>query len=328
MEHTNLINRVYTYIRDNNLLPSGSSVLVGVSGGPDSVFLLHALVQLQKVLNITIYAAHLDHEWREESQREMVFCKELAQQLDIPFFHARASDIDITEPPRGSWEAHGRLIRRSFFRSLQNEHNIDRIALAHHKDDQRETFFIRLLRGAGLTGLAGIRSEHEQLIHPLLDIEKQEIYAYLHDHNIEYIEDPSNVHDTMLRNRIRHYLMPALHTCDKRAITSLDRTMTNLQEADEYLQHHISQIMPQFTHDEEDMTWLHIPTLRDAHPYLRRQIILRWLTYHNAQFTPTAGFFKEIERFLHNEKSTTHNIHPEWGIHKDGSYIRVYHTSA
>ncbi len=230
-------------------------------------------------------------------------------------------------PIRGSWEAHGRLLRRSFFRALQKQHDIDRIALAHHKDDQRETFFIRLLRGAGLTGLAGIQPEQEGIIHPLLNIEKHEIYTYLRDHGITYLEDPSNVSDVMLRNRVRTYLMPALRACDKRANASLDRTMENLQEADDYLQQHITQIMPQFTYHAQDMTWLHIPSLRDAHPYLRRQIILRWLTYHKAQFTPTAGFFKEIERFLNNEKSKTHNIHPEWGIHKERKYIRIYYTS-
>lgn len=327
MAHTNLVNQVYTYIQEHQLIPTGSSVLVGLSGGPDSVFLLHALAHIQKTHNITVYAAHLDHEWRAESHSDMLFCKERAYELGMQFFYARASEIDITTPMRGSWEAHGRLLRRSFFTSLQQQHNIDRIALAHHKDDQRETFFIRMLRGAGLTGLAGIQPQQDGFVHPLLNIEKADIYRYLQDHGIKYLEDPSNVSDMVLRNRIRKYLMPALRECDDRADISLDRTMDNLREADDYLQQHITHIMPDFTHDAEDMTWLHITTLQNAHPYLRRQIFVRWLAHHNAQFTPTAGFFKEVERFLHNAKSKSHQIHPSWGIYKRRGYIRVYHIN-
>jgi len=321
-----IVHRVQNYIETHDLLHRGSSVLVGLSGGPDSVFLLHVLTQMQPAYDLSIYAAHLDHEWRDTSHHDMEFCQRLAASYNIPFFHEKASNIDISTPMRGSWEAHGRLIRRSLFASLQEEHDIDYIALGHHKDDQRETFFIRLLRGAGLTGLSGIQPQHRSYIHPLLDIEKHDICAYLDEHGISYLTDPSNISDTMLRNRIRTYLMPALSQCDERAVTSLDRAMQNLQEADAYLQHHVQQRYADFTRHDNGITWLHIASVQKAHAYLRRQILLKWLIDHGAQFTPSAGFFKELERFFNNRTSTTHTIHPEWGMYKDGGYVRIYRT--
>jgi len=322
-----LVQRIKAYIYQHELIAQESSILIGLSGGPDSVFLLHVLSHLAPQLSLSLYAAHLDHEWRSSSHEEMLFCQRMAAEHHIPFFHTKASQVSIQHTPRGSWEAYARSLRRSYFQQLQQEHGIDYIALAHHKDDQRETFFIRLLRGAGLKGISGMRPQDGPFIRPLLTLDKSEIRHALDNQDIEYVEDPSNLSETMLRNRIRNHVIPTLEQCDYRATSSLDRTIQHLQQAQDYLEQHVTAVYPQFTCTMQNKTGLAIAQTLDAHSYLRRAILLYWLIEHNVPFTPTRALFQEIERFLRNQKSKKHEIRPQWYLYKDRGIVYMHRVS-
>ncbi len=138
-----MIKQIDAFIAQYNLLPAGSTVVLGLSGGPDSVFLLHLLADK----NIKLIAAHLDHEWRADSADDVTFCKKLAQKYNVPFITAKASELKRTFKWDGSQEQLGRAMRRHFFATVAAAHATDSIALAHHAQDQQETFFIRLMRG-------------------------------------------------------------------------------------------------------------------------------------------------------------------------------------
>jgi len=170
-----MLSKIITHINTHQLIPPGSKLVVGFSGGPDSVFLLHLLASIRTSHNITLIAAHLDHQWRSNSHEDVVFCKTMAEQLNITFISSTINALQKDFNANGSTEAQGRAARRHFFETVLKEQNAQGIALAHHLQDQEETFFIRLIRGSSLSGLTGMLSRDGAYIRPLLEINKSEI---------------------------------------------------------------------------------------------------------------------------------------------------------
>lgn len=298
-------------LKQNNLIPENSTVLVALSGGPDSVFLLHILAQLQEALQFKIIAAHLDHQWRPESAQDAEFCSTLAAAYNIPFVCKKISELAVTHKPNGSKEDLGRRARRAFLQQVAQEHDAQRIALAHHADDQQETFFIRLARGAGLTGLTGMRAQNGPYIRPLLGIHKADILAYLHEHKIPYVIDASNESDEYLRNRIRKAL-PALQATDARFDANFAQTIARLQETEDYLNEQMLAAYNLICANNE----LTIPLFFQQHAVMRTRILLHWLCQYNARFTPSTALFDEMERFLKQTGNGSHTFYNLWKIEK------------
>lgn len=291
----------------------GSTIIVGLSGGPDSVFLLHALSALQVEKNITIIAAHLNHEWRAESAADERLCKELCEQLNIVLVSKKMSSLGLNIKFNGSKEELGRKARRYFFEMVAKEHRANAIALAHHADDQMETFFIRLMRGASLTGLAGMKSKDGLYIRPLLALKKSEIMHYLHAEGIAYAIDSSNESSEYLRNRIRTTLVPVLQNCDTRFDSNFTASHKQLQQTEEFLQElaqkTFKQICPENT--------MIIEPLLALHPVLRTRVIILWLCSSKVPFIPSQGFFDEIIKFLEKTGNGDHIFYGKWHIKKN-----------
>ena len=231
-----IIKKINAWVTKHNLIQPNQTIIVGLSGGPDSVFLLHYLVARQKELKLNIIAAHLDHEWRNTSAQDAQFCKELAQKLQVPFISKKISELDCSFKPSGSKENDARKARRYFFQQVMQAYNADVIALAQHKDDQQETFFIRLLRGATLTGLTGMWPKRGIYIRPLLCVTKAEIVDWLKSNTIAYLTDPTNISLDYLRNRIRTQLLPTIKEIDPRFEVNFSKTIGRLQQTELFLQ--------------------------------------------------------------------------------------------
>lgn len=317
-----VINKVEQFIKEHQLIPSGTTIILGFSGGPDSTFLLHVLAQLQCSQQFRLIAAHLNHGWRAEAEEDLLFCQQMAEKLNVPFVHAHARDFTSNVKFNGSQEELGRRMRRLFFSQLirdqqQNGHPSVRIALAHHQDDQYETFFIRLARGSGLEGLAGMRPLHGAYIRPLLGISKSEIMAYLHANNIPFKLDASNSHaEKYLRSRIRTMALPLLANCDKRFPAILQNSMNNLAEANDFVNEIVQETFEKLVEHKEDHVILDISKLFTLHPYLQKRILLHWICEEGVPFTPSQGFFQEIERFLHQHRDGDHLLNQTWHIKK------------
>ncbi len=204
-----MLERVRKTITRYNMLPRGSRVAVAVSGGPDSVCLLHVLLELALDLDLSLSVAHLNHQLRgAESDEDERFVAGLAARFGLRFYRASA-DISAA---KDNLEQAGRRARRAFFAGLE----ADRVALGHTRDDQAETVLFRLLRGSGLRGLAGIYpvtasgSSRPSYVRPLIDVTRGEVIEYLEGRGIEWREDSSNVDARFARNRIRRSLLPQL----------------------------------------------------------------------------------------------------------------------
>jgi len=213
------------------MLPPGARVIVAVSGGADSVCLLHVVKELFPDALSGI--AHFNHKWRAEaSDEDESFVANLASQFDLPFHRAEAV------PTPGNKEQNARRARQAFFGSLNAT-----IALGHTRDDQAETVLFRFLRGSGLAGLSGIVPNANGLIRPLLDITRAEIEHFLRARNIPWREDATNQDRTFARNRIRHDLLPQLvRDWNPQIISALANLADLAHEEESYWQSQIGQI--------------------------------------------------------------------------------------
>lgn len=207
-----LLGRFHRSLLKTEVFPSGSHILIAVSGGADSVALLCLLSELATTLNVSLHAAHLDHGLRKCSKADADYVSKLCRDLGIPLTSACKNIGLIVDKIKGNLEDISRDIRREFLVKTALEKNCGRIALGHHADDQVETFLMNLLRGAGPEGLAGMRYSDGLFVRPLLPFRHEDLTEYLRRRGIKWHEDPTNLDVSFTRNRIRHELIPALET--------------------------------------------------------------------------------------------------------------------
>lgn len=218
------------------LLSGGERVLTGLSGGPDSVCLLHVLHELRSAFSLSLHAVYVNHNLRpEETEAETRFCETLCRDLDIPFVTKSVEVRSFARDRRMNLQEAAREIRYAAFDEAAAETGAHCIALAHNADDQAETFLMRMLRGAGPAGLAGMPFKRGRIIRPLLSTERGEIEAYLAERGIPSVLDSSNLKTRYLRNWMRMSLMPELKRINPSLIRVMTRTMEILQEEERYL---------------------------------------------------------------------------------------------
>lgn len=315
MNNPEMIPTLHTFIKKEQLIIADSTIIIGLSGGPDSVFLAHFLANLQKEYNLRLIAAHLDHEWRTESFKDIQFCQQLCDNLGIKLVSQKISDLGLTLKFNGSKEEIGRKARRFFLEKVRAQMNAQAIALGHHAQDQQETFFIRLLRGASLSGLTAMKPKEGVYIRPLLHTHKADIVAFLKSNAMPYIIDPSNESDIYLRNRIRSNVIPALKLCDARFDANFMTTMQRLQETESFLDE-LTQHTFQAIATHTDLWRIDCAQLIALHPSLRYRILLHWFCQEQIPFIPSQSFFDEIIRFLNSPASRKHTLHTHWVLVK------------
>lgn len=217
------------------LPPAGGTMLVAVSGGRDSVCLLHYLARLGQVRGFSVAAAHLDHGQRPTAARDVAFVRELCRELEIPC-HVGRTDVPALAREMGAGvEEAGRRARYEFLERTADELGASRIATAHHADDQAETVLLHLLRGAGMRGLRGIPPVRGRIVRPLLRTTRAEIEAYLLENHLGHVEDETNADTSLRRNFLRLELMPQLERFQPGVAANLCRTAELLRAEDEYL---------------------------------------------------------------------------------------------
>ena len=214
----------------------GETLLLGLSGGPDSVALLDALALLRGPRGFRLVAAHLDHGLRAGSDADAAFCQRLCARLEVPLRTGSADVRGRAEREKGGLEQAARRERYAFLRRLAAEEQAAAIAVAHTRDDQAETLLLRLLRGAGSTGLGGMRPRRGLLLRPLLGVSREAVLAHLRDRTLPWLEDPSNADPAHRRNRVRHELLPYLESrFNPRARAALARAAALLADEAEHV---------------------------------------------------------------------------------------------
>lgn len=220
-----LVSRVRKYSVDKSLISPKDTILLGVSGGADSVFLAHLMNKLRVTFGLRIIMSHFNHRLRRGADADERFVQKLAAQLSMEFIVGSWKGTKIRS------EEAARDQRFSFFVNTARKFNVDSVALAHTLDDQAETVLMRLIRGSGLQGMRGIlpvsRIDGVRIIRPMLTIRRREIESYLKRVRISYRDDPSNKSKKFFRNKVRLDLLPYLESHFNPAIRD---TLANLAE--------------------------------------------------------------------------------------------------
>lgn len=232
-----MIKKVLLYVKENLLIEEGDKIIVALSGGADSVALLLSLCELKSILKIEkIGVCHINHNLRETAKRDELFAKNLCESLNIPFYLKSADIKKEAKQNKICEEDAGRNVRYDFFKEIRETYDYNKTATAHTKDDQVETFFMRVLRGTGTDGLTCIKPMREDnTIRPLLNITKEEIYKYLESKKQDFVTDETNFKSDYLRNKIRLELIPYLKDNFSFSSETVISTVDNIRKDSEFI---------------------------------------------------------------------------------------------
>ncbi len=308
-----MLKKVDAYVRQFHMLSEGDTVVAGVSGGADSVCLLLVLQGMQKKIPFSLHVVHVNHGIRQEAGQDAAFVEGLCKELQVPFFLVQRDVVRLAKEQGMSTEEAGRKVRYEAF--LQVLKQVDpealaagrgKIAVAHNANDQAETMLFHLFRGSGLTGLCGIRPVREQIIRPLLCVEREEIEDFLQQKGMSYCIDKTNDEDTYTRNRIRHHILPyAREWVSEGAIGHMINTAQLLQETEDFVKQ-----VTQMAYDKcvtsvgrqtDQGLQIQIPEALTYPPLIRRYLILSVLEECiSARKDVTARHVNVVVSFLEN----------------------------
>lgn len=322
---TGILKRVKETIKKHNLINKGDKILIGVSGGPDSVMLLYLLNSFKKELSLTLHIAHLDHMLRKDSYKDRRFVEELSGKLKLPI---SCTQINVKElSNHGSQEEIARNIRLSFFFKTAAQIKAKKIALGHNLDDQAETVLMRLLRGSGLYGLSGILPKRSiacyEIIRPLIEIKRKEIESFLKTRRISVRRDPSNLRDIYLRNRIRNNLLPLL---EKEYNKNTKGVLSNFAESAGYDYDYLCKTAKKIA-----SRWgvkISIVKFLKLHPAIQR-LVLRLNIERTKGNIRRISFqhIREIEDMILNRpENSIVNLPQGLSVIKKGAYISFYNS--
>jgi len=265
--------------RCRQLIQKNDAIVVGVSGGPDSMALLELLCKVQRKYSLRLIVAHLDHGLQKSSQKVRAFVQKAAERNALPCYTERVNVRTWALKNKLSLEDAGREQRYRFFEALAKKTRSNKIATAHTLDDQAETFLMRLVRGSGLRGLSGIPYKRKlgtaELVRPLLDCSKKNLLLFLKKNNISFIQDKMNRNPVFLRNRIRHELLPLLRSDFN---PQIEQVLASLQvicaDAQDYLGREGEKAFRRccVKKDRKKMTF-NLSCLKKLHPALRYEVL-------------------------------------------------------
>lgn len=262
----NLIKTIQNVSFQNSLWQKGSRIVLGVSGGPDSVCLLDAMAKIAPKYDLKLLIAHVNYGLRgKDSKKDEQFVRKLSQKYGLksvflkPGFRKKASENEL------------RQIRYEFFEKVRKENEFDLIAVAHNSDDQVETFLMRVIRGAGLQGLSAMKYKSEKIIRPLLGISRKEILEYLKKNKLNYRTDKTNAQNLFLRNKIRNKLITLLEkSFNPKIRETIFNATTSIAEDYDFL----NRCATALTTKQKELS---IKKLLTLHPALQRRVLLYYI---------------------------------------------------
>ena len=276
-----MLNKLLAFVRKNDLIQPGDSVVCAVSGGADSIALLFSMYLLREKLGIHLSAAHFNHNLRDaESDADEAFVRDFCDGYDIPL---SVGSAHVTAGKKGL-EAAAREARYAFFATLPGK-----IATAHTADDNAETVLLHLIRGTGLKGLGAIAPKRGNIIRPMLDVTRQDVESFLDEYHLQYRQDSSNDADAFLRNRIRHHVMPLLKQENPKISENLSAMAQRLRLDEQALQEQARASEPE------------ISVLQAMHPAVRSRALENFLKQNGVK-EPESEHISLVEALVFSEK--------------------------
>ena len=268
-----LEQKIRNFIEKFHMLSNGCGVIVGLSGGADSVALLEVLCGMKEELMLKLAAVHVHHGIREEAQEDADFCRSICLEKQVEFFCEYVDVPQIAASLGISEEEAGRNERYRIFEAYRRKLHFDVIAVAHHQNDQAETMLFQLFRGSGLRGLSGMQPRREMIIRPLLCVSRMEIEAYLTEKHADYVTDATNARDDYSRNKIRHHVMPVAEEISSGAAEHMSRTGMQLREVLDYMENQASDFLHKYSERHDAELNISVQALAEVHPALQKMVV-------------------------------------------------------
>lgn len=267
--------KIFSYMEHYHMLSPGDKVIAGISGGADSVCLLFVLLAWRKKYGLDLFVVHVNHGIRTQAAADAMFVEALCKQNEIPFL-LRETDIHaLAKERKCSEEEAGRFYRYQVFEEALDLYGATKIAVAHNANDRSETMLFHLFRGSALKGLAGILPVRENIIRPLLCVERGEIEEYLAAKNQDFCHDATNDEDAYTRNRIRHHILPyAQEQVVSGCVSHMGRTAELLLQTEDYLEQQTKKELENcILSKTEREVKVDVQTILSLHPAMQNRVL-------------------------------------------------------
>ena len=271
-----LKEEVLKTIETYNLIEMNDKIVIGVSGGPDSICLLHVLYGLKEKLGIEIVVAHVNHMLRDVADLETEYVQNFCKKLGIQCYVKKADILEISKTQKKGTEEVGRQIRYDFFDEVAKKTNSNKIATAHNSNDRAETVILNILRGSGLSGLKGIEPIRDnKYIRPLINTDRQDIENYCNDNKLEPKYDKTNNENIYTRNKVRNTVIPYIKKeINPNIIKTINRLSSLATEENEYLQAITKQEFENLLIEKTENIILDLHKFNSLNLVIKRRLIL------------------------------------------------------
>jgi len=317
-----LIKKIQTFSHQFDLWQEGDKIVVGVSGGPDSVCLLDILVRLAKKRKFELIAAHINYGLRaSDSDKDEIFVQKLAKKYNLKLEILNVRDIGEggrvidnhlhKEEKKMPSENELRKIRYDFFEKVRQENKFNLIAVAHNQDDQAETILMRLIRGSGLLGLRSIRPKNNLIIRPLLDTSREEIINYLKENNLKYRIDKTNRESKFLRNKFRNKLIPLIEReYNPKAKETLANSASSIADDYDFIFQSAEKVFKKINFDaEKNIYSFDSKKFAKNHRALQKQILRRIIfDLKDNLFNIESAHLNEVIKIIESNKNKSQSM--------------------
>ncbi len=329
-----LEQKIYEFVTNYGLIENGDKVVLGVSGGPDSICLLDILHKMRKNgwLQFEIFVAHVNHGLRENAKIDEEFVKHFCEQIKVPCFVKQVNVKEIAKSEKRGLEETGRKVRYAFFDEIQEKVGANKIAIAHNQNDHAETIIMNILRGTSTKGLIGIEKIKGRYIRPLLGTQRLEIEEYLRENQMVARHDESNDDNAYTRNKIRNIVLPYIQKeFNPNIVETLERLSSLAKEQEDYLNRQTELIYEKICISEkENEIILHLKKFNQLEKLVQKRVILYAI---ERLFGTTKGIEKihmeDIVKLCHRNvgnKYLTPNKHVKVALQDKNLKITKMHT--
>ena len=317
--------KVLDYITENNILSHGDKVVVGVSGGADSVCLLAMLASVRSIYELEILGVHVHHGIRgEEADRDMHFTKELCNKLGVELVVKKYDVPKYARDNKLSEEEAGRKLRYVSFRQVLSERNYSKIAVAHHSEDSAETILFNMIRGSRAAGLRGIAAVSGEVIRPLMCLTRAEIEQYLNERGTDWCNDSTNASEEYSRNRIRETIIPAMKMINSRAVEHILDMGEFIGELYDYLAENVEELYTEVVQVKESMVVLSMDVLKDVCGLVRREVIKKAVYELTGSLKDiTAAHIRAVEELFNKQSGRRLDLPYNIAVSTEHSIMRM-----
>ena len=285
---------VWKTVEQYQMLEKGDNVLLGISGGPDSMALLDLLYKKRETYGIRLFVVHVDHRLRPEAKEEAEYVRSFTEKREIPF---RLFSVDVQQYAKMhhmSFEQAGHEVRFSCFQEAAKEWQITKIALGHHRDDRVETVLMHMIQGTGLDGLCAMPARDGKLIRPLANVSKEDLIRYCEEGKIRYFTDQTNLETDCLRNKIRLELIPQMEQYNGKVKEGILRMEESASADLDFLEKTVDSLCETYEKKTEGGISFPKNPIRDAHTAIQRRLLRR--LYRNLTGTERNLTFRHTEQ--------------------------------